>query len=354
MELLSFVHHWNLWQAVGFYGVLFVLVTWAISMLCDQFEGAADYLGRNLPAGIKGATINAMGSSMPEFLSTFAFMFIIGSADAFGAGISITAGSAVFNSVFIPLCVIIAVLASIRLVVFTLRARKSEITIDKRVLIRDGSALIIAEIILILLLSKPVLTAWDGALLVGVYLPYIGFMWWQARGHENEHEEGEYDGWTFGHAWRVLALAVLGLVLACHFLAEAVIGTAVVFGVNAFITALFIGAAASSVPDTILSIKDALKGNEDDAISNAVGSNTFDICIALGANLLIYTLVFGPVAMPQHDGIQTLRIGLVAITLATLALFLIPRSIRLWHGAALGFLYAIWTFFALNTEFHWI
>ena len=36
---------------------------------------------------------------------------------------------------------------------------------------------------------------------------------------------------------------------------------------------LILGAAASSVPDTILSIKDAVKGNHKDAISNCIGIN---------------------------------------------------------------------------------
>ena len=36
--------------------------------------------------------------------------------------------------------------------------------------------------------------------------------------------------------------------------------------------AIIIAAAATSVPDTILSVKDALKGNYNDAISNAFGS----------------------------------------------------------------------------------
>ena len=43
---------------------------------------------------------------------------------------------------------------------------------------------------------------------------------------------------------------------------------------------VIIAAAATSVPDTILSIKDARKGNYNDAISNALGSNIFDICFA--------------------------------------------------------------------------
>ena len=52
----------------GWIGVL-VLCSVVISFACDSFEEAADFLGRNMPPGIKGATINAVGSSLPELFT---------------------------------------------------------------------------------------------------------------------------------------------------------------------------------------------------------------------------------------------------------------------------------------------
>ena len=46
------------------------LIIWRSS---HGFEIASDFLGRKLPAGIKGATLNAVASSMPEFLTTVFF-----------------------------------------------------------------------------------------------------------------------------------------------------------------------------------------------------------------------------------------------------------------------------------------
>ena len=63
--------------------------------------------------------------------------------------------------------------------------------------------------------------------------------------------------------------------------------------------ALNLASAASSFPDTIISIKDAKKGNYDDAISNALGSNIFDVCFALGFPLFIFTLINGPIVMSE-------------------------------------------------------
>ena len=40
---------------------LVAFASYLIKFACDQFEPAADYLGRNMPPGVKGATINAIG-----------------------------------------------------------------------------------------------------------------------------------------------------------------------------------------------------------------------------------------------------------------------------------------------------
>ncbi len=354
MHFSGVLENLTFWPQLAVWFAILVVVSIIIAKACDYFEGAADFLGRHLPPGVKGATVNAAGSSMPELLSAVALLFFVQSYDSLGAGIALTAGSAVFNTVFIPLCVVIAIMGTFRLGAIGWAARKSEIEISKTSLIRDGIALISAEIVLITLLSQKVLTWVDGAILVAIYIPYVAYMWWQSRGHRNENVDEENQRHTTSSAWGVLAVSVAVLVVACYALAESVIGTAQLFDVNDFVTAIFLGAAASSVPDTILSIKDARKGKEDDAISNAVGSNTFDICIALGLPLLAYSLINGPVEMPSHEGIQTLRIGLVLITLTVFAIFLIPKRIKLWHAFVLAGLYAGWVFFALNAEFAWI
>ena len=89
-----------------------VAAMFLIKYACDKFESNADYLGRNMSPGIKGATINAIGSSMPELLTGMAFLFTVthlGAAEAFLSAVAVTAGSAIFNAVIIPAMVILAV-----------------------------------------------------------------------------------------------------------------------------------------------------------------------------------------------------------------------------------------------------
>ena len=70
--------------------VISCLVIWRSS---DGFEVASDFLGRRLPLGIKGATINAIASSMPEFLTTIFFLFYLRDPDGFSGGLGVTSGS---------------------------------------------------------------------------------------------------------------------------------------------------------------------------------------------------------------------------------------------------------------------
>src|SRR5690606_36250841 len=137
---------------------------------------AADWLGRKLPPGVKGAAINAIGSSLPELFTTIALLFFIGGDEVLGAGIAVTAGSAVFNSDIIPgLCIIFVTAPALaRLLVRAgtlgfIRMKQEWHTtesfeIDKPALIRDGIAVIFAEAVLIFLLGKSTLTWVDGAI----------------------------------------------------------------------------------------------------------------------------------------------------------------------------------------------
>ena len=311
-----------------------VLATsYVIAKACDSFEGAADYLGRNMAPGTKGTTINAIGSSLPELLTTLAFMFFIGKEGALAAGIATTAGSAVFNSVVIPaLCIWVM-------------GRNVQITLDKRVIWRDGMFLIAAEVLLIALLGLNPLTVITGVGLVSFYGVYIWYVLRYSGSSSNEVEEDEdeyesekglfeklitfdFNGLLFNNAsftnksaWTTLSFAVAVIALACHFLADATANISEALGVPLYLSAMIIAAAATSVPDTILSIKDAKKGNVEDALCNAFGSNIFDITVALGIPLLLFTLIYGPTAVTNNMDMQVLRFALVGITAIVIAIF---------------------------------
>ena len=361
-----------------------VIASVVIMFACESFDQASSYLGRNMAPGVKGATINAIGSSMPELMTALFLLFLYQDQDGFSAGIATTAGSAVFNSVVIPMLCIFAVRYRGILVekesvaggaTQWVREKVMAIEIDKKGLIRDGLFLLMAEAALIWFLGGSILAWWMGGALMVIYLFYFVVL---MRGFgvdededkdegdkgEEEEEGGSgsklkalftfdfntllYDGRTLttGSAWVNLSLSVVVIGIACWQLADAVILSATALQVPTYFTAVIFAAAATSVPDTVLSVKDSMKGEYDDAIANALGSNTFDITVALGLPLLMYGLLYGDVAMSATESgqsqVQVLRLVLFGVTVAVLAMFLIPKRITVATAWLFMAFYAGW------------
>lgn len=304
----------------------------------DGFMTASEYVGRNLSEGVRGATINAIASSMPEVFTSLFFLFILQDAEGFSGGIGTTAGSAIFNSMVIPSVAVIAVIG--------MKLTK-KVQVSRKVMMRDGIALIIAELIFLVLISGSVLYWYHGMILMLVYVVYIIYMFASMRKSQRndiseEKEEEEKEDVFENHeepqgpflkglitfdlerifignnrisgrrAWSLLVFSTISIALVCYFLVLACewigaetytvagLGEFEGLGIPVMFVALILASAASSFPDTIISIKDAKRGQYDDAISNALGSNIFDICFALGFPLFIFTIIKGPLHMPPE------------------------------------------------------
>ncbi len=341
--------------------VISCLVIWRAS---NGFDIASVYLGRNLSDGVRGATINAIGSSMPELFTTLFFLFAAGEVDKFAGGIATTAGSAIFNIMVIPALVIFAVIGA---------GLSRKIQVSKRIVLRDGISLIIAEIILLYLISGDTLHWWHGLILMAMYLVYVVILLGSMRGKSAEAEGEEFyenDGATSRlrafitlnwevvfvknqlnarNAWALLLASMLIIGLACFFLVGACEQVAHGLGVNTYFVAVILASAATSVPDTILSYRDAIAGKYDDSLANALGSNIFDVCFALGFPLFLYTIIYGPIGMPAEtvDDIAELRITLVILTIVAFFVFYLGRYMGKVKAFILTGTYILFTSFII-------
>jgi cation:H+ antiporter len=358
--------------------MLVVFTTWVIAKACDGFEAAADYLGRNLTEGVKGATINAIGSSMPELFVTFVFLFVYANTTGFAGGIGTTAGSAVFNTMVIPAVSILVALKMFRI---------SSIDVSKKVILRDGLMLIAAEFILIVTIGEK-LEWWHGMMLMLLYFGYAGYailsMGKNTESEKDEEEDEDEDEGSVnnsnrlmsffkldlehavigsndmktGNSWNLLIVSTIVIAIACYFLVEAAELFATEIGIASYFVAVIIVAAASSVPDTILSMKDAKKGNYDDAVSNALGSNIFDICFALGLPLFLYGIIYGPIAIPENvvSDIVELRLLLFFLTIGSFFIFFFGNGMGKKKAYSLLALYSFFTIFIIARayEMPWV
>jgi cation:H+ antiporter len=103
------------------------------------------------------------------------------------------------------------------------------------------------------------------------------------------------------------------------------------------------------VPDTILSIKDARKGNYNDAISNGLGSNIFDICFALGLPILLYSIFYRTIVMnPETQSFSlNVLIELFIVTVFTFLVFIYGKTIGIAKAIILLMMYAAFTGYVL-------
>jgi len=361
---------------------LITVASVVIMYASDTFESASSYLGRNMAAGIKGATINAAGSSMPELLTTAVFLFVYKDLDGFSAGVATAAGSAVFNGLIIPaLCIFVVVIWGTKK--NGVESKAKFIEVDSRNILRDGIWLVIGEVMLIVFLGNTTLTWVTGAALLACYVGYFLHLMYHNRkyggadedGFEAEEENSEkttklralltfdfnnlfFNGkpYTTGSAWTVLGAAIVVLGAACLLLAEAVIESATALNIPTYFTAVVLAAAATSVPDTVLSVKDARNGLYDDAMSNALGSNIFDIAVSLGLPLFVYSLLYGEVSLSAVAGesaaqVQVLRIVLLWVTVTVISLLLIGRKAGIGKATIMLLIYGGWMTWIADSAF---
>ena len=335
---------------------------------------ASEFLGRNLSEGVRGATINAIGSSMPELFTTMFFLFVLKDRDGFAGGIGTTAGSAIFNGMIIPAVVILVVI---------FKGVTKNVVVSRKVLLRDGISLLICEFVLIFLLGGNTLTWVHGLILMGLYAAYAIYMLTSMKSnnnveddlHENDNDDNDEDDEQENsgnillnlltlnlapifvkdkinstNAWTLLLAAMFVIGSACLLLVKSCEWLGDDLGIPIYFIAVILASAATSVPDTILSMKDAQKGNYDDAVSNALGSNIFDVCFALGFPLFLFTIIYGPIEMSPETvtNVSELRILLFILTLVAFFIYIGRRKMGGVSAFLLLLIYVVFTMYILG------
>jgi len=351
--------------------LIFIFITciiiWKAS---DGFEVASEYIGRNLTDGVRGATINAIGSSMPELFTTLWFLFVLHNRDGFAGGIGTTAGSAIFNGMIIPAVVILAVIGY---------GLAKKVTVSRKVILRDGISLILAEIALIFLISGTSLSWWHGLILMALYGIYVTFMLMTMGSSDDEDDEEEEDeeeddganSWfkslltldlepllikgpiNTTNAWLLLIVSMVIIGGSCALLVHACEGFATDLGIHTYFIAVVLASAATSVPDTIISYRDAMDGEYDDAVANALGSNIFDVCFALGLPLFIYCLIYGDISMSPEtvENVTELRVILLISTVVAFFIYLFGDGMGKLKAVLLLGIYVLFTFFIISKAY---
>jgi cation:H+ antiporter len=277
-------------------------------------ESSAEELSAHygLPDVVQGSIVVAVGSSFPE-LASVVFTALAG---VFDMGVGAVVGSAVFNILVVPGAAGVAT--------------EEPLDSSRTLVYKEAQFYMIAVSALIVTFAMAVIyfpTGPEGALLgeidrrlalipLALYGLYL-FIQWQDVG---DHDAGEPPDDVEVHTqWAVLAAGLLVILVSVEQLVAAVEVLAVgTLGVPEFLAGVVIIAAATSLPDTLVSVRAARAGKSVTSLGNVLGSNTFDLLVAIPLGVLIVgtvTINFG-VAVPMMG----------VLTVATILLFTVMRT----------------------------
>jgi len=293
-------------------GIVFA-ATIAVWKGSGWLESASDRLATyyGLPQVVQGALVAAVGSSFPELASAVASAL----QGSLSLGVGAIVGSAIFNILVIP------ALSGI--------ARDGPMEANRTLVYKEAQFYMLAVSVLVITFSMAVIYyPADGERLVGTVtrplalLPlgmYGLYVFIQSQDTADyEADEDGREGIDAGRQWALLGAGLLTILVAVHFLVESVDAIGLALGVPEFIMGVTVVAGATSLPDTLVSVRSARDERGVVSLGNVLGSNTFDLLVAIPAGVLIigeWAVDFA-MAVPMFG----------VLTLATLHLFTVLRT----------------------------
>jgi len=236
--------------------------------IIEQSEKIA--LHFNISAFVIGATLVALGTSLPE-------MAVSMSASMQGSGdiaVANVIGSTIFN--------ISLVLGTVFLISKTIK--------PKRDLFAQDSAWSLFPILIFILMSiDGKLSMLDGILFLGLMGAYLLFLI-QSNQVEDIDNQDSKTKFAWGKTILFLFIGFLFVVGGANFAIESAANIARSFGISEWIIGLFLVAFGTSLPELTVSIKAALSNNADMAIGTIIGSNVANFTMVLGLSSIINPL----------------------------------------------------------------
>jgi cation:H+ antiporter len=285
-----------------------VFLVWS----AERFVHGAAGLARNLGVSplIIGMTIMGFGTSAPEMLVSG----MAASSGNPGIGVGNALGSNIAN--------IAMVLGATALIM--------PLTVDSGILRREFPILFAVTLLAGILMLDGELGVLDGSILLGSTALLIVWMIWLGKRSQpatsgatdplaGEFEQEIPTDLSTGQAVFWALLGLVALVLSSKLLVWGAVDIARDLGISDLIIGLTIIAIGTSLPELAASVMSALKGEDDMAVGNIIGSNMFNLLAVLALPGLIAPSLLEP-AVLQRD--------FPVVVALTLILFLMAYGFR--------------------------
>jgi len=278
--------------------IIFVLGLIVLSWSADRFVYGASALAKNMGIApmMIGLTIVAMGSSAPEIM--------VAATSSFNGSIDTAVGNAIGSNIT-NIALVLGITALIKPLIVSSTTLKRELPV-----------LLIITLVGVYFLADSELSRIEGVVLITLFVLVIaGMALLSFKVDKNDPLFAETEteipsnvATSTAVYWVIVGLILLPL--SAHFLVESAVVIAKHFGISDLVIGLTIIAVGTSLPELAASIAGVLKGEDDLALGNIIGSNIF--------NLLAVLAMPGLIAPGIIDGSAANRDSLVMLGLSIL------------------------------------
>lgn len=273
-----------------------------------------------IPPFIIGATLIAIGTSLPEMAASITASF----QDKSEIAVANVMGSVTFNITLV-------------LGIIFLLAKK--IKPQRDIFAKDSAWAIIPLFVFILMIFDGTISRFEGFIFLMLMLGYILFLVHDAKEllEVDDALSREKFLWT-----KTLFLLLIGFALIIAGADYAIDSATIIahkWGVSEWIIGLFLISFGTSLPELMVSVVAVKNGNADMSIGNIIGSNV--------AN---FTMVLGSAAMvsPLHINLKTSGFDILVTIIASLMLLFISAN-KLYNKSAGLALIAVLVLFLNNS-----
>ncbi|MFQ3236311.1 MAG: cation:H+ antiporter [Paraglaciecola sp.] len=255
--------------------LFFLLWLIVLSWGADRFVFGASALAKNIGISpmIIGLTIVAMGSSAPEIM--------VSATASFNGNIDTAVGNAIGSNI-----------TNIALVL-GLTALLKPLSIASTTLKREMPVLLLVSLLATYILSDLYLSLNEGLVLfVMFFITIAGLAWMSYHMEKGDPLESETISEIPSNVptknaiiWLLVGLVLLPL--SAHFMVDSAVIIARHFGLSDLVIGLTIIAIGTSLPELAASVAGVLKGEDDLALGNIIGSNIFNVLAVMAMPGLI-------------------------------------------------------------------
>ena len=283
-------------------------------------DGAASIAKKlKIPQLVIGLTIVAMGTSAPEAAVSI--------SAAFQGSAEITIGNIVGSNILN-----ILIILGLSALIIPLRVAQSSIRFDLPVLFG-------ATVVLLLCGLDGTIKWYEGLIFLVIFVAYLIFLFKTVK-EDPDQAGGEIKEMP---VFKSILFAILGLVsiiLGSNFSVDAATALAKEFGMSERFIGLTIVALGTSLPELFTSVSAVMKGNDDIAVGNILGSNIFNILFIVGLSSIL-------IPVPFDAGFLVDTIISLGAALIILLCCIKDNKLQRWSGALMLSGYAMYFVYLL-------